>query len=367
MIPDDKLHLLLHLTRVPGLGPTRIRSLFSSMQSISQLKRCRTDHLAANPVIGPKYAADLCVFPVDEEIHNQLIRQVDDTGGWILPFWDEHFPASLNRLSGMPTHLFGLGDPAALSAVSMAVVGTRIPTPYGKLAAEKLTTGLVQAGLTIVSGFARGIDTVAHQSCLAAGGTTVAVLGSGLGQIYPPENQPLVDEVCRTGCVITEYPPDSPPDARHFPDRNRIIAGLSLGTLVVEAADRGGALITAAMALDMNREVFAVPGDIFQPRAVGTNRLIQNGQAKLVITAQDILQELPGFSGSGPRQPLPPPPDLTLFEASIYDQLSSTPVHVDVLADLVDRTTGDLLIQLLTMEFKGLVRQLPGKYFIRMG
>ena len=216
----------------------------------------------------------------------------------------------------------------------------------------------------MVSGLARGIDSVVHKSTLKAGGRTIAILGTGLDVVYPPENKKLFEEISQTGMIISEYPLGTKPDAQNFPKRNRIISGLSLGTLVVETAINGGAMQTASYALDQNREVFAIPGNIGTRQSEGTNALIRKGEAKLVVTPNDILEELelklkPVIGKNIPR----PNIDLNIFEEKIISCLNSTPLQIDKISGLTSLSTSDCLVNLLSLEFKGLVKQLPGKTF----
>lgn len=364
MTVPKKTELVLLLRQVPGLGETNIRRLLNYYSSFDELKSVSARHLEAIDGIGPKRAAETASFRFDRDVLEKELRFLEKNEIDLLTPWTDNYPEVLKPLDGMPLILYWMGNRKVLEEPGLAIVGTRQPTSYGQRAAEYFSRDLVRAGLTIVSGFARGIDTAAHLGALAEGGRTIAVLGSGFNYLYPAENKPLVPRILESGGLLTEYPPFTRPDPAFFPERNRLISGLSLGTLVVEAAETGGALITAAYALDQNKEVFAVPGEIFQDRSKGTNRLILNGQAKLVLSAGDILSELRGFSS---RQPEPRVlPELSLFEEKIYGILSQEPLHIDVLGDASEMSSAELMIHLLSLEFKGAIRQLPGKYFIRM-
>jgi DNA processing protein len=264
--------------------------------------------------------------------------------------------------------LFARGEFHALDDTAIAIVGTRAHE-YGKLVAERLTAALVSRRMTIVSGLARGIDTISHQTALKSGGRTVAVLGSGLDMVYPPENRRLAQEIAQHGVVVSEYFFGAKPDAPNFPRRNRIISGLAFGTLVIEAGETSGALITASAALEQNREVFAVPGSILSPKSLGPNRLIQEG-AKLVTSVEDILAELPSqldmFSKTTPAAESP----ATSFnenEQKVLALLSHEPLHIDLLARQASMPASQLLAILLDLEFKYAVKQLPGKFFIKIG
>jgi DNA processing protein len=251
------------------------------------------------------------------------------------------------------------------TGLNIAVVGSRNATDYGLSTTRQLCMDLVKQQVNIVSGMARGVDTAAHSGAIAAGGCTVSVLGTGLNQIYPKENSQLFHQIAEHGAVVTEFSLDTGPDAHHFPARNRIISGLCHGTVVVEATGRSGSLITARLAAEQNREVFAVPGNIHSFKSVGTHGLIKAG-AKLVVHAGDILDEFqyirpPQQAASTPPQPAMPP--LTDDEAMVIDSLEAESVHIDDLARKLTLPTGRLSGLLLQLELKGLVAQSPGKRF----
>lgn len=257
----------------------------------------------------------------------------------------------------------------------ISVVGTRRCTDYGRAQAHHFAAELARKGFTVVSGLAYGIDAAAHKGALDAGGRTIAVLGSGVGRVYPPKHTSLADRIADSGALLSEYALDAEPDAPNFPERNRILSGLSLGTLVVESYAEGGALITARLALEQNREVFAVPGAITKDSSRGTNQLIQRGHAKLVMTLDDLLEELPEVTVESPddvdaeavstTHASDPSPDLSGNEAVLYEALSDTPMHVDALCEETNLDPSTALVHLLELEFKGLVRQLAGKQFRR--
>jgi len=245
----------------------------------------------------------------------------------------------------------------------VAIVGSRYPTTYGRMAAERLSFGLGKLGVTVVSGLARGVDSSAHQGALASGGRTIGVLGCGIDIIYPPENRGLCDRVSGQGAVISEFPLKTPPDSDHFPIRNRIISGISLGVVVVEATLRSGSLITARFALEQGREVYALPGNVDSARSEGTNRLIKQG-AKLVIRAEDIVEEiLPHFQKIPP--PEPPKPKLTAAEEKVLSVVEREAMHIDPIAAKSDLPSAQVSAVLLSLELAGHVKQLPGMRFIK--
>jgi DNA processing protein len=254
---------------------------------------------------------------------------------------------------------------AAGDAWAVAVVGSRRASPYGLKVARMLSTGLVGRGFTIVSGLARGVDTAAHRAALEGGGRTIAVLGSGIDVIYPPENDRLAGEIAASGAVVSEFPPGTRPEPGFFPRRNRLISGLSLGVVVVEAGQRSGALVTAHVAADQGREVFAVPGDITRAGSRGTHHLIQEG-AKLVRDVEDILAELPDRPRRTPVElSRGPRPDVTLQERELLDRITDEPATPDELVRLTGWGSPRVLAVLLGLEMKGLVRQLAGKRFVK--
>ncbi len=302
----------------------------------------------------------------------EVVRQLSSltgAGGAVLHLWDALYPPRLAAIYDAPPVLFVNGDRSRFGDPCVAVVGTRHPTPYGLVMAEYFARELASAGLTVVSGLARGIDTRAHRAALDAGGRTFAVIGTGPDKCYPPENRRLAAEIASSGAVVTEYPPGTGPEQGNFPRRNRIISGLSLGTIVVESDDDGGAMITASMALDQDREVFAVPGTVHSRKSRGCHALIREGKARLAERIDDVLAEIAGgLPGRGMRRSPArggSPPALPPAERAIHDLLGGEPVHVDDLAGRSALPIPDLLVILLTLEMKNLVRQLPGKYFIR--
>lgn len=287
----------------------------------------------------------------------------------MVTFWDEEYPDQLKRIYDPPPFLFLKGALQPQDAAAIAVVGTRNPTPYGTHVAQHFAGELAGKGITVVSGLARGIDTVAHGAALKAGGRTVAIIGSGVDIIYPSENADLARRLIDGGALLSEFMMGAKPDAVNFPQRNRIISGMSLGTIVIETGIEGGAMITARAALDQNREVFAVPSPLTPAGRSGTNRLIREGSATLVECIDDILQELaPQLTGlipDLPRAPRPPLPPLSLFEQRLFDVLDDHPQHIDLVAEHSGFSTAEALVHLLSLEFKGAARQLPGKHFLR--
>ncbi|MFN0159463.1 MAG: DNA-processing protein DprA [Bacteroidota bacterium] len=366
---------LLILSSVPGVGPGRLRSLVSHFKTPAAVAQASVKELVLVEGIEKKTAHTIANFYRDS-CPSQYKRYVDDQlsrlnkiDGRTVTFWDKHYPENLKKIYDPPPVLFLRGSFQEEDKYSIAIVGTRTPTPYGTHLAEKFAAELARYGIPIISGLARGIDTVAHAATVKSGGRTIAVIGSGIDVIYPPENKTLVDRILPEGAIVSEYVMGTKPDAGNFPRRNRIISGIALGTLIVETGVDGGAMITAATALDQNRDVFAIPAAISEKRSSGTNLLLKQGKATLVESVDDILSEL------GPRlkkliapsttkaEPLPP---LSLFEQRLYEALPDDPIHIDALAERSAMSTGDALVHLLSLEFKGIVRQMPGKMFAKL-
>jgi len=285
----------------------------------------------------------------------------------IITINDEAYPSQLKEIASAPPVLYIRGDQSILSNKSIAIVGSRKFTAYGQRVAENLTKDLVRAGLTIVSGLALGIDGIAHKAALDADGLTTAVLGTGIDDatIYPREHFNLARQIIENGGVlITEQPPKTPSLKQNFPARNRIMAGLALGTLVVEAAESSGSLITAQFALEQNREVFAVPGDIFSPQSTGANSLVKRG-AKLVASAADILEEM-NISRTQPQLSLKIFEPRTDEEKIIWKILSNEPLHIDKISKLARLDTAAVASILSALEIEGAVKNIGGQNFIKL-
>ena len=275
---------------------------------------------------------------------------------------DPGYPSHLRQISDPPPVLFVKGQLAEADQLAVALVGTRRATSYGRAVADRLARDLAAAGVSVVSGLARGVDTAAHRSALEAGGRTLAVLGNGLDQVYPPENATLARRIIdqQQGALVSEFPPGVPPDAVNFPRRNRLISGLSAATVIVEAGQRSGALITADFALEQGRDVFAVPGSILSPVSVGPNTLLKQG-ATPATSAQDILESLGGV----PAPVAHSLPKLDGDETSVWEALSGEPRHIDELARALGKGAGEVSATLAVLELKGLARQVGAMTYAR--
>lgn len=356
---------LLYITDIPGLGGYRIRTLMARFKNPDTILSASFNELVKTEGIDKILARNI-VTHTDSGFADRQLELIAKHQVQLITFWDSEFPANLKKISDPPILLFVKGQLATADDRAVAVVGTRTPSPYGKVIAEKISSELASRGITIISGLARGVDTLAHWSAVNAGGRTLAVLGSAVNKIYPFENLKLAEKIQNQGAIISEFSMDTAPDAPNFPRRNRIIAGLSKITILVEAGEKSGALITAAMATDQNREVFAVPGNITNPKSWGPNRLIRDG-ARVFLSIEEFLTEVEPLLGlkkaSGPTAP---PISLSDNEKRIYDALSEEPIHIDALAQKCQLSTARTLAILLTLELKNVVKQLAGKMFVRM-
>ena len=283
----------------------------------------------------------------------------------MVTYWDDDYPLLLKKIYDAPVLLYIKGEPLKEKEDCVAIVGTRRFTPYGKSATQTIAKDLASRNIAVVSSLARGIDTIAHKTAVQTGGRTLAVLGSGLDVIYPGENRRLAEDICQKGSLISEFPLGTQPDRGNFPRRNRIISGLSHATVVAEAGNRSGAILTALNAVDQNRDVFAVPGRINDPQSVGANRLIRNG-ATPVSSGAEIIREInPRLFH--PLQPVKKSISIKLTDQAqwILEVLGQDPVHINALAQSVDMDITSLLEILVKLELKNAVQQIGGKQFVR--
>ncbi len=347
--------------RVRGIGPARLRMLLDVFGDAERawhapaeaLARAGLDRRSLENLLETRAHLDL-----DREM-----RRIAAVGAHVLTWEDGEYPKLLAEIPDPPPVLYVRGELKPEDAWAVAVVGTRRASAYGREVTRRLVTALVQAGVTIVSGLARGIDTVAHQTALEAGGRTIAVLGCGIDLVYPPEHRDLARRIAAQGALVTEYPLGTQPEPGNFPPRNRIISGLSLGVVVTEAGRDSGAIITADYAAEQGRDVFAVPGSILAAGCAGPNRLIQDG-ARPVLEPNDILRELNltmVAQQAEARQALP----ATETEALILSHLSDEPVHVDDLTRAVGLPVAQVTSTLALMELKGMVRQVGGMKYCK--
>lgn len=371
MTERDKYYLMA-LGKVPGVGNMLAKNLVAYCGGPEKVFSTPRGILMKVPGIGSKIAS--AIVEADPVVLAERERKfVSEEGIRCLAYLDEGYPNILKTIPDAPLLLYIRGS-LDLNAQppAVAIVGTRKPSPLGRKLAADFATGLASKGIPIISGLAYGIDAEAHKATLDAGGLTVAVVAHGLDIIYPQAHIALAKEiVANGGAIITEYPSGTELMDKRFPERNRIIAGLALGTLVVESAEKGGALVTARVANDYNREVYAIPGDLGRPTAAGCNNLIRDNLAKLVTSPAEILADLgldelllPG-TASAVQQFRTINVPLMADEQEVLNVLNREPQLLDVLSARLNIPPGQLVSTLLTLEFKGYVRQLPGRRFVR--
>ena len=346
---------------VIGIGPVKTRMLLSAFDGdlatawnadVEALRAAGLDRRAMDNLQETRATRDL-----DAEMERICAQGVS-----VLTWEDEAYPGLLGQIYDPPPVLYLKGQLLPEDEWAVAVVGTRAATTYGKEVATRIAGGLARNGVTIISGLARGIDSTAHRAALDAGGRTIGVLGCGLDIIYPPENRRLAAQIIQQGALASEYPLGTPPEGGNFPPRNRIISGMSLGTVIVEAGRRSGALITADFASEQGRDVFAVPGNIFRRASQGTNALIQDG-AVPVLSVEDILEALNLSMVSQQRAARAIIPE-NETESRLLEYLSADPVHVDEIGQQVGLPISDVTSALALMELKGMVRQVRGMHYV---
>ncbi|MBD3168073.1 MAG: DNA-protecting protein DprA [candidate division Zixibacteria bacterium] len=351
---------------LPGIGEIRFRKLLENFGTAEAVFEASEEDILQTGYIGARQANTI-KKGYDNQIIDSLFATLEKEEIKIVNFQDADYPRNLKNIYDCPPILFYRGDISRLNMPSVAIVGSRKASGYGKSMSRKITQELVEAGFAIISGFARGIDTIAHKTAVENGGFTAAVMGCGLDRIYPPENKDLFGQLCEKGCLISEFFPGTPPVGGNFPKRNRVLSGLSHGVAVIEAAYRSGALSTARHALEQGRGVFAVPGPADSPYSDGTNNLIKSG-AKLTTCAQDIIEELhnqidiPLVSKSEKKTM----EKLSGQQKQIYECLDSTGLHVDKIAKKVESDIPNVLNNLLEMELMGYIRALPGQRYARV-
>ncbi|MCH7653427.1 MAG: DNA-protecting protein DprA [Chloroflexi bacterium] len=360
---SDELKYWVAFSRIPGIGRVRFKLLESFFGSLREAWEAHAGPLKAagldSRTIGSITSRRPKVDP-DEELSRIVESDIQ-----ALTWHDDAFPSRLKEIYDVPPVLYVKGSLLSEDERSVAVVGTRRPTAYGRQVAHRLTYDIANAGVTIVSGLARGIDAIAHKAALDAGHRTIAVMGSGIDVIYPREHDLLAEQIVERGALVSEHPMGTRPDSKNFPRRNRILSGMTLGTVVIEAGETSGALITARHSNDENREVFAVPGNIFSPGSSGTNRLIKDGSAKLVSNFTDVLEELNLTSvGSQIEMVALFPEDET--ESEVLRYVSYDPIHIDEVIRESELGISTVSSALAMMELKGIVKQVGGMNYIRI-
>ncbi len=358
---DDKKYWI-GFNLIKGIGAVRMQALvsyFGDLESAwgadpSALAEAGLGAKLVGRVVSARQSVDL----------DQVWAKIEAQGISILTWADDEYPSRLREIDQPPPVLYIRGEYLQDDLFAVAIVGTRKVTPYGRQVTEEIASFLAANGITVVSGLARGVDAIAHQAALKAGGRTMAVLGSGVDKIYPPEHRALAEQMMERGAIISDYAVGTPPDASNFPPRNRIISGLSLAVVVIEAAETSGALITAEFAAEQGREIFAVPGNILAPQSKGTNRLIQKGALPL-LTPDDLMQAL-DLTRVGEKKTARKllPADET--EARVLEVLGGEPMHVDEIRSQANLPIEKVSATLALMELKGMVRQVGGMNYVAM-
>ena len=362
----EEIFYWLALSLIPGIGSILIQRLLDRFKTPEAVFRAPTKELLKIEGLGRKVAGEIQKGPLEKVVEREL-SLLKEVGGKIVTLQDDDYPKRLKDIYDPPALLYVRGELRREDELAVAIVGSRKTSPYGRWITEKIGQDLARHGVTVVSGMARGIDSVAHKGALQGGGRTIAVLGCGVDVIYPSENRNLFYQIIGHGAILSEFPMGSPPEGGHFPRRNRIISGLSIGAVIVQASAESGSLITAGYALEQGREVFAVPGNVGAEGSRGTNQLIKDG-AKMVESSEDILEEiLPQWSREkeAPPKGETPVPGLTEEEGVLYKLLGETPLHIDAIIRESQWDPGKVSSLLLDLELKGVISQWPGKCFTK--
>ncbi|SYZ72996.1 DNA processing protein [Candidatus Zixiibacteriota bacterium] len=358
----ERLADLITLTEIDGVGPARLFQLIGLFGSAEKVLGASVAELTDLPGIGRSIASNIKETQ-ERQRAGTVVADIEKKGWKFFLFDEPDYPEPLQNVSDRPPYLFYFGEYCDGDANGIAIVGSRTASEEGRLFGESLASSLAENNVSVISGMARGIDTSAHRGALDSGGRTIAVLGSSLDFIYPPEGRELARKIVGAGAIMSEFLPGTIPFGPNFPKRNRIISGLSQGVVVIEAAERSGALSTAGHALAQNREVFAVPGSPRSEMSRGTNKLIKSG-AKLLTSVDDIFTELPRLKGEVKVRQVLALDDLTDTEKKIIESFSSDPVHIDNLSRMAAVAVPELMQILLALELKGLVKELSGKRYV---
>ena len=367
-IISDEKRAYLTLCLIPGIGPRLMANLLEQFGNSEAVLSSGPSQLRSVAGIGTKLARDIALAGENIDV-DSLLARCRENEIQIFEQSNEAYPKPLAEIHDPPSVLFCRGNLIEEDCLAISIVGSRHATHYGKRTAEKLSRGLATAGYTIISGLARGIDAAAHRGALAAGGRTIAVLGSGLLNIYPAEHAGLAEEISTQGAVVSELVPDRAPKSTAFPQRNRIVTGMSLGTIVVEAAERSGALISARLAMEQGREVFAVPGPVDSRMSRGCHRLIKDG-AKLVESVDDVLEELgplmsPLKRNDGNTIHHPAELQLNVQESSVLQSIETSPTEIDVIVEKTQLPVARVLSTISVLEIRKLIRRVSGSSVAR--
>lgn len=391
---------LIHLNLIQGIGPKTIQFLIEALGSAEEVLKATSQELGKIDSLSSSVRECLSNKKLGSSLEREL-ELIQEYGCQVITLYDEEYPPLLKEIDTPPLLLYVRGKLKPEDAFSIALVGSREAKDYGRRVSYQLSFQLAQRGITVTSGFAKGIDACAHRGALEANGRTLAVMGNGLSLTYPSGNSEMEEKIIESGALISEFPMGMKPRSENFPRRNRIISGLTLGTVVVEASNRSGALITARLASEQGREVFAVPGEIFSELSTGTHKLIDNG-AKLISTIDDLLESLPQHlvsqiatdtpssitdrhterfqsssttnselnptSGTTEKKKptiVVPPPDLTDDEKTVFNAIEIPSSHIDTIVRSTQLPISQVLSVLLMLELKGIIQQLPGKQFTK--
>jgi DNA processing protein len=371
-----EIKYLYFLTRIENVGNVKIASLvnlFKSAEAVFKadllsIKNTEILTIANLRNFEKVRKSQASIESLEKEFSN-LMNICEKKNIKITSFLRDDYPKNLKPVYDAPVLLYYRGNLSPTDEFSIGIVGTRTPSEYGRQMCEHFSEEFSKMNIPLMSGMAKGVDSICHKTACKFANVNYALLGCGVDVIYPPENKKLYDEVAEVGAVVSEFPPGTFPDKANFPKRNRLISGISLGTIIIESAARGGALITAGFAIDQNREVFAVPGHLNSKQSDGTNNLIKRGTAKLVMNSDDVLVELESkmknFVKAKYKEEKKVLPNLSKSETVIYNLLGFEPMHIDKIYEGTGFNISACLVELLSLEFKGIVRQLPGKYFVR--
>ena len=364
-LPQNPIQAWLALYMIPGLGNVVLRRLFEKFLDVNAIFEASFFDLMGVEGLRKGIARKILDRELLERAEKEILK-AEHTGAKVLTYQDPAYPVLLREIHNPPMVLFVKGREIPLEQTFVGLVGSRNPTHYGLKTAERISMALAKRGAGVVSGLARGIDASAHVGCLRAGGFTIGVLGTGIDVVYPKSNRKLFDQMVEKGVVLSEFPMGTAPEPRNFPIRNRVISGLSRGVAVIEATRKSGSLITAALALEQNREIFAVPGSVDSFKSTGTHWLIKQG-ARLIENADDILDELWFLKQSAgmEKEPSLPKGKMEGVERTVYDIIGNYPIHIDQIARTAAMDAGRMAMILLKMELNGTIRQLPGKMYIR--
>jgi len=356
---DDKKYWI-GFNLIKGIGAVRMQGLVAYFGELESAWRASPADLA-QAGLGTKVIER--VVQARENVNlDKVWEKIEQQGIKILTWQDVAYPQRLKEIDQPPPVLYIRGEYLPDDLFAVAIVGTRRVTPYGRQITEELSAYLAANGMTVISGLARGVDALAHQTALKAGGRTIGILGSGVDKIYPPEHRALAEQMMERGAIISDYAPGTPPEASNFPPRNRIISGLSLAVVVVEAGETSGALITAEFAAEQGREVFAVPGSILAPQSKGTNKLIQNGALPL-LSVNDLMQAL-DITRVGEKKSARKIIPADAIEAKLLTVLTNEPLHVDEIRNQSELPIEKVSASLALMELKGMVRQVGGMNYV---